>query len=115
MESRFPAKLVLWLGRDFYSGMYGNAREMESWTPEHGNHFDDFGYEMWDLKSTGIFLILLLGAYILINPVGLRVERRRHLQSVCLQGVVSEDQTDENRLGLSLVIQCYSIHLTAQT
>ena len=34
--------------------------------------------------------------------VGLHVERRRHLQNVCFQDVVSVDQTDENRLGLSL-------------
>ncbi|GBO12423.1 hypothetical protein AVEN_219120-1 [Araneus ventricosus] len=36
-------------------------------------------------------------------------------KSVCLHDVVLVDQTDENRLGLSLVGQCYSIHLTAQT
>ncbi|GBM02096.1 hypothetical protein AVEN_190538-1 [Araneus ventricosus] len=47
--------------------------------------------------------------------VGLCVERRRHLQSVCQQDVISVDQTDGNRLGLCLVGQCYSIHLTAQT
>ncbi|GBM48470.1 hypothetical protein AVEN_98999-1 [Araneus ventricosus] len=35
--------------------------------------------------------------------VGLRVERRHHLKSVCLQDVVLVDQTDENRLELSLV------------
>ncbi|GBL91331.1 hypothetical protein AVEN_203483-1 [Araneus ventricosus] len=49
------------------------------------------------------------------HMLGLRVERRHHLQSVCLQDVVLVDQIDENRLGLSLVGQCYSIHLTAQT
>ncbi|GBM49256.1 hypothetical protein AVEN_71003-1 [Araneus ventricosus] len=37
------------------------------------------------------------------STVGLRVERRPHLQSVCLQDVVLVDQTDENRLGLTLV------------
>ncbi|GBM53548.1 hypothetical protein AVEN_254439-1 [Araneus ventricosus] len=37
------------------------------------------------------------------HTVGLRVERRHHLQSVCLQDVVLVEQTDENRLGLSLV------------
>ncbi|GBN16043.1 hypothetical protein AVEN_259983-1, partial [Araneus ventricosus] len=42
------------------------------------------------------------------STVGLRVERRQHLQSVCLQGVDLVDQTDENRLGLSLVGQRYS-------
>ncbi|GBO09548.1 hypothetical protein AVEN_192723-1 [Araneus ventricosus] len=46
------------------------------------------------------------------STVGLCVERRHHLQSVCLQDVVLVDQTDENRLGLSLVGQCYNIRLT---
>ncbi|GBN88374.1 hypothetical protein AVEN_112599-1, partial [Araneus ventricosus] len=36
---------------------------------------------------------------------GLRVERRHHLQSVCLQDVILVDQTDESRLGLNLVGQ----------
>ncbi|GBM06839.1 hypothetical protein AVEN_173594-1 [Araneus ventricosus] len=49
------------------------------------------------------------------STVGLHVERRHHLQSVCLQDGVLVDQTDENRLELSLVGQCYNIHLTAQT
>ncbi|GBO13263.1 hypothetical protein AVEN_249004-1, partial [Araneus ventricosus] len=34
---------------------------------------------------------------------------------VCLEDVVLVDRTDENRLGISLVGQCYNIHLTAQT
>ncbi|GBM87335.1 hypothetical protein AVEN_133986-1 [Araneus ventricosus] len=46
------------------------------------------------------------------SAIGLCVERRHHLQSVCLQDVVSVDQIDENRLRLSLVGQCHSIHLT---
>ncbi|GBL95904.1 hypothetical protein AVEN_53092-1 [Araneus ventricosus] len=29
------------------------------------------------------------------STVGLRIERRHHLQSVCLQGVALVDQTDE--------------------
>ncbi|GBL62516.1 hypothetical protein AVEN_142747-1, partial [Araneus ventricosus] len=41
------------------------------------------------------------------STVGLSVERRHHLQSVWTK----VDQTDENRLGLSLVGQCYSIPL----
>ncbi|GBN79452.1 hypothetical protein AVEN_124740-1 [Araneus ventricosus] len=59
MESRFPAMLVLWLGREFYRGMYGNSGETEPLTPDLG---DKFGDEMWDLKTTGIFLISPLGA-----------------------------------------------------
>ncbi|GBL77154.1 hypothetical protein AVEN_12784-1 [Araneus ventricosus] len=39
------------------------------------------------------------------DRVGLRVERRHHLQSVCLQDVILLDQTDKNRLGLSLAGQ----------
>ncbi|GBM83642.1 hypothetical protein AVEN_38002-1 [Araneus ventricosus] len=54
-----------------------------------------------------------LGCCLIRNRI--RVERRHHLQSVCLQDVVLVDQTDENQLGLNLVGQCYSIHLTAQT
>ncbi|GBL92388.1 hypothetical protein AVEN_174684-1 [Araneus ventricosus] len=46
--------------------------------------------------------------------IGLRVERRHHLQSVCLQDVVLVLQADENRLGISLEGQCYSIHFTAR-
>ncbi|GBN96760.1 hypothetical protein AVEN_173332-1 [Araneus ventricosus] len=37
------------------------------------------------------------------STVGLRAERRHHLQTVCLQDAVLVDQTGENRLGLSLV------------
>ncbi|GBM99070.1 hypothetical protein AVEN_128580-1, partial [Araneus ventricosus] len=47
--------------------------------------------------------------------VGLPVERRHHLQSVCLQGVVLVDQTDENRLGLSLGCKLNAVALTDQT
>ncbi|GBL77579.1 hypothetical protein AVEN_150763-1, partial [Araneus ventricosus] len=40
---------------------------------------------------------------------GLHVEHRHHLQSVCLQDVVLVDQTDESRLELNLVDQCYTL------
>ncbi|GBN02240.1 hypothetical protein AVEN_116425-1 [Araneus ventricosus] len=33
MEGRFPAMLVLWLGRAFYRGIYGNTGGMEPFTP----------------------------------------------------------------------------------
>ncbi|GBN10171.1 hypothetical protein AVEN_253399-1 [Araneus ventricosus] len=33
IESRFKAMLVLWLGRELYRNMYGNAGEMEPSTP----------------------------------------------------------------------------------
>ncbi|GBN95211.1 hypothetical protein AVEN_234144-1, partial [Araneus ventricosus] len=46
---------------------------------------------------------------------GLRLERRHHLQSVCPQDVVLVEQTDENRLGLSLGCRVYAVALTNQT
>ncbi|GBM29509.1 hypothetical protein AVEN_212239-1 [Araneus ventricosus] len=60
MESHFPAMIVLCLGREFYKGMYGNSGGMEPSTLDLGDKFGDFGDEMWDLKSTGIFLKSLL-------------------------------------------------------
>ncbi|GBN32537.1 hypothetical protein AVEN_113281-1 [Araneus ventricosus] len=41
------------------------------------------------------------------STVGLRVERRHHLQSVCLQDVVLMDQTNESHLVLSLVCKVH--------
>ncbi|GBN55496.1 hypothetical protein AVEN_207105-1, partial [Araneus ventricosus] len=46
---------------------------------------------------------------------GLRVERRHHLQSVCLQDAVLVDKTDENLLGLSLECNVNAVALTNQT
>ncbi|GBM56708.1 hypothetical protein AVEN_224756-1 [Araneus ventricosus] len=58
MDSSFPAMLVLRLGKEFYRGIYGNVRRMESSTSDLGDKPGDrLGNEMWDLKSTGIFLI----------------------------------------------------------
>ncbi|GBN15281.1 hypothetical protein AVEN_114135-1 [Araneus ventricosus] len=45
------------------------------------------------------------------SSIGLRVERRHHLQSVDLQDVVLLDQTDENRLGISLLHYCSMTHV----
>ncbi|GBN67074.1 hypothetical protein AVEN_98328-1 [Araneus ventricosus] len=47
--------------------------------------------------------------------VGLRVERRHHLQSVCLQYVVLVDQIDENRLGSTLQTKSGARASTLQT
>ncbi|GBO07265.1 hypothetical protein AVEN_170828-1 [Araneus ventricosus] len=44
MECRFSAMLVLWLEREFYRGMYGNAGEWSHRLPYLGD-------EMWDLKT----------------------------------------------------------------
>ncbi|GBO03437.1 hypothetical protein AVEN_152768-2-1, partial [Araneus ventricosus] len=49
--------------REIYRGIYGNTEEMEESTPDLG----DLGDEMWDLESTGIFLISLLGAEIRVS------------------------------------------------
>ncbi|GBM02633.1 hypothetical protein AVEN_258938-1 [Araneus ventricosus] len=49
------------------------------------------------------------------SSVGLRVERRHQLQSVCFQDVVLVDQTNENRLGLSLDCKVDAVALTNQT
>ncbi|GBM89466.1 hypothetical protein AVEN_155990-1 [Araneus ventricosus] len=65
----------------------------------------------WGKKLSQAYILTMRAK----GRVGLTVERRHHLQSVCLQDAVLVDQTDENRFGLSLVGQCYSIHLTAQT
>ncbi|GBO00424.1 hypothetical protein AVEN_77217-1 [Araneus ventricosus] len=55
------------------------------------------------LKSAPQFQLHKIFWVAVSSTVGLRVERRHHLQSVCLQDVVSLDQADENRLGLSLL------------
>ncbi|GBN59125.1 hypothetical protein AVEN_102028-1 [Araneus ventricosus] len=48
------------------------------------------------------------------STVGLRVERRHHLQSVWLQDVVLVDRTDKNRLGLNLGCKVDDVALTNQ-
>ncbi|GBN21503.1 hypothetical protein AVEN_159702-1 [Araneus ventricosus] len=67
MESRFPAVLVLWLGTEFCRGMHGNSEGMEPSAPDPG----DFGDDMWDLKSTGIFLVSLLT----LQPLGFQIAK----------------------------------------
>ncbi|GBN09756.1 hypothetical protein AVEN_58656-1 [Araneus ventricosus] len=47
--------------------------------------------------------------------LGLRVERRHHLQSVCLQEAVLVDKTDENLLGLFLGCNVNAVALTNET
>ncbi|GBM59720.1 hypothetical protein AVEN_251875-1 [Araneus ventricosus] len=49
------------------------------------------------------------------HGVELCVERRHHLRSVCLQDVALVDQTDENRLELSLGSKVDDVALTNQT
>ncbi|GBN58953.1 hypothetical protein AVEN_240750-1 [Araneus ventricosus] len=57
MESRFPAMFVLWLGREFYRGMYRNIGRMEALTHHLGDkHGDHFGDEMSHLKRYWNFL-----------------------------------------------------------
>ncbi|GBN92998.1 hypothetical protein AVEN_138983-1, partial [Araneus ventricosus] len=65
LENRFPAVLDLWLRKEFYRDKYGMTSSNQAWTldlgDERGNHFREFGDEMWDLKNAGIFSISLLG------------------------------------------------------
>ncbi|GBN46526.1 hypothetical protein AVEN_193047-1 [Araneus ventricosus] len=71
MGSRFPAMLVLWLGREFYKGKYGMPGSSQAWTPdlgdELGDYLRDFADEIWNLKGSGIFSISLLGEEIRLN------------------------------------------------
>ncbi|GBM56740.1 Flap endonuclease GEN 1 [Araneus ventricosus] len=70
MESRFPATLVLWLGREFYRDKYGVTGSSQAWTPDPGDKLGDkFGDEIWNLKGAGIFSISLLGEEIRLNVV----------------------------------------------
>ncbi|GBM62808.1 hypothetical protein AVEN_19797-1 [Araneus ventricosus] len=63
MERRFPAMLVLWLGREFYRAECGMTGSIQAWIPDLG----DFGDEIWDLKGAEIFSISLLGEEICLN------------------------------------------------
>ncbi|GBN86420.1 hypothetical protein AVEN_72688-1 [Araneus ventricosus] len=67
MGSRFPAMLVLWLGRDFHRGKYEVTGSSQAWTHDLDDKFGDFGDEIWDLKGAGIFSISLLGEEIRLN------------------------------------------------
>ncbi|GBM64704.1 hypothetical protein AVEN_129219-1 [Araneus ventricosus] len=42
MGSRFSAMLVLRLERELYRGKYGMIGSSQAWTPDLGEHFDDF-------------------------------------------------------------------------
>ncbi|GBL87771.1 hypothetical protein AVEN_81370-1 [Araneus ventricosus] len=67
MEIRFPAMLVLWLGREFYKGKYEMTDSSPVWTPDLGDKLGDFGDEIWDIKGAGIFSIFPLGEKIHLN------------------------------------------------
>ncbi|GBL75814.1 hypothetical protein AVEN_155094-1 [Araneus ventricosus] len=41
MESRFPAMLALWLGRELHRGKYEITGSNQAWTPDLGDHFGD--------------------------------------------------------------------------
>ncbi|GBO24494.1 hypothetical protein AVEN_177726-1 [Araneus ventricosus] len=75
MESRLPAMLVLWLGREFYRGKCEMTSSSHVWSPDFGDKlgdhlsdkFGDFGDETWDLKVARILSISLLAAEIRLN------------------------------------------------
>ncbi|GBM86240.1 hypothetical protein AVEN_51764-1 [Araneus ventricosus] len=48
MESRFPATLVLWLGREFYRDKYGMTSSSHVWSPDLG---DKLGHHLCDLAQ----------------------------------------------------------------
>ncbi|GBO40976.1 hypothetical protein AVEN_116339-1 [Araneus ventricosus] len=77
MESRFPAILFLWLGRDFYRGGYGMTGSSHAWTPDlgykHGYHFGDkfgnLGDKSMIPENATLFSISLLGKKIRSNMI----------------------------------------------
>ncbi|GBL95304.1 hypothetical protein AVEN_37753-1 [Araneus ventricosus] len=60
MESRFPAMLVLWFGREFYRGKYGMIGSIQVWTP-------DLGDKSMIPENATLFSISLLGKKIRLN------------------------------------------------
>ncbi|GBM44919.1 hypothetical protein AVEN_94521-1 [Araneus ventricosus] len=71
MENRFPAMLVLWLGREFYSGKYGMTAMPGLLTLATilaiGDKFGDLGDKSKIPEHTIIFSISLLGEEIRLN------------------------------------------------
>ncbi|GBN20148.1 hypothetical protein AVEN_111143-1 [Araneus ventricosus] len=72
MESRFPAILVLWLGRVFYRRKYGMTGSSHVWIPDLEDKLGDrlgdkFGDEIWDIKGAAVFSISLLEEEIILN------------------------------------------------
>ncbi|GBM19562.1 hypothetical protein AVEN_365-1 [Araneus ventricosus] len=67
-----PSHVSLMVGKRVLQGYVWECRENRAIDPDLGDklvdQFGDFGDEMWDLKSTGIFLISLLEAEIWIYP-----------------------------------------------
>ncbi|GBM45640.1 hypothetical protein AVEN_204768-1 [Araneus ventricosus] len=85
MESRFPAMLVLWLGREFDRGKYGMTGSIQAWTIDLGekiatilvtNLVTKYGIS----KGTGIFSISLLGEEILLNVLDNSMRRQGQLE-----------------------------------
>ncbi|GBN36118.1 DnaJ subfamily B member 1 [Araneus ventricosus] len=77
-------------------------------------HFPKLLYSLMDLLFLPQFQLHEILWVAASSTVGHRVERH-HLQSVCLQDVVLVDQTDKNRLGLSLGCKVDAVALTNQT
>ncbi|GBM02243.1 hypothetical protein AVEN_108798-1 [Araneus ventricosus] len=81
MENRFPAMLVLWLGREFYRDKYGITSSSQAWTPDLGtkvgDKFGDLGNKFGYLgeksiipENATLFSISLLGKKIRLNVLG---------------------------------------------
>ncbi|GBN68805.1 hypothetical protein AVEN_247110-1 [Araneus ventricosus] len=68
MESRLPAMLVLWLGREFYRGKYRITDSSQVWTPDFGDKLGDhFGDKSMIPENATLFSISLLGKKIPLN------------------------------------------------
>ncbi|GBO10716.1 hypothetical protein AVEN_32885-1 [Araneus ventricosus] len=63
-----PSNVSLMVGKRVLQGYVWKVRGNGAIDPDLGDKFADFGGEVWDLKSTGIFLISLLGTEIHMYP-----------------------------------------------
>ncbi|GBM90299.1 hypothetical protein AVEN_31521-1 [Araneus ventricosus] len=62
MESRFPAMLVLWLGREFYKVKHGLTGSGCSGIPDLGDHFGDLATNLATCRCLWAFLFDSMGA-----------------------------------------------------
>ncbi|GBN16203.1 hypothetical protein AVEN_260874-1 [Araneus ventricosus] len=67
MESRFPAMLALWLGREFDNVMHGVTGSGYSGIPDFGDKLGDLGDKSMISENTTLFSISLLVKGIRLN------------------------------------------------